>query len=61
EIAYQTVKTLLDVRTNTGWTTGGHTGVDVPVFAKGPGSEMFRGMLNNTQVADNIFSLLGRK
>ncbi|MGY0648836.1 MAG: alkaline phosphatase, partial [Paraglaciecola chathamensis] len=35
EIAYQTVKTLLDVRTNTGWTTGGHTGVDVPVFAKG--------------------------
>ncbi|MGY0641178.1 MAG: alkaline phosphatase, partial [Paraglaciecola chathamensis] len=42
-------------------TTGGHTGVDVPVFAKGPGSEMFRGMLNNTQVADNIFSLLGRK
>ena len=61
EIAYQTVKTLLDVRTNTGWTTGGHTGVDVPVFAKGPGREMFRGMLNNTQVADNIFSLLGRK
>ena len=61
EIAYQTMKTLLDVRTNTGWTTGGHTGVDVPVFAKGPGSEMFRGMLNNTQVADNIFSLLGRK
>lgn len=61
EIAYQTVKTLLDVRTNTGWTTGGHTGVDVPVFAKGPGSEMFRGMLNNTQVADNIFTLLGQK
>ncbi|QHJ11258.1 Alkaline phosphatase 4 [Paraglaciecola mesophila] len=61
EIAYQTVKALLDVRTNTGWTTGGHTGVDVPVFAKGPGSEMFRGMLNNTQVADNIFTLLGQK
>ncbi|MEH6713182.1 MAG: alkaline phosphatase [Paraglaciecola polaris] len=61
EIAYQTIKTLLDLRTNTGWTTGGHTGVDVPVFAKGPGSEKFRGLLNNTQVADNIFTLLGRK
>lgn len=61
EIAYQTVKTLLDVRTNTGWTTGGHTGVDVPVYAIGPGSEKFRGLLNNTQVADNIFTLLGRE
>jgi alkaline phosphatase len=61
EVAYQTVKTLLDVRTNTGWTTGGHTGVDVPVYAVGPGSEKFRGLLNNTQIADNIFSLLGRK
>lgn len=61
EIAYQTVKTLLDIRTNTGWTTGGHTGVDVPVYAIGPGSEKFRGMLNNTQVADNIFTLLGRE
>ena len=61
ELAYQTVKTLLDIRTNTGWTTGGHTGVDVPVYAIGPGSEKFRGMLNNTQVADNIFTLLGRE
>lgn len=61
EIAYQTVKTLLDLRTNTGWTTGGHTGVDVPVFAKGPGSDKFRGSINNTQVADHIFTLLGRE
>lgn len=61
EIAYQTVKTLLDLRSGTGWTTLGHTGVDVPVFATGPGSELFNGKLDNTQIADNIFELLGKK
>lgn len=60
-VAYQTVKTLLDIRTNSGWTTQGHTGVDVPVFAIGPGSELFHGMLDNTQIAKNIFALLGKK
>ena len=58
---YIVLKTLLDKRSNTGWTTRGHTGIDVPVFAKGPGSEMFRGFQDNTQIAERIFSLLGKK
>lgn len=54
-----TLKTLLDKRTNTGWTTSGHTGVDVDIFAFGQGFEHFRGALDNTDIAKKIFTLLG--
>ena len=32
-------KTIFDKRSYTGWTTGGHTGEDVPVYAFGPSSD----------------------
>ncbi len=52
---------ILDNRTNTGWTTSGHTGVDVQIFAKGLGSERFRGHLDNTRIAQTMFELLNSK
>ncbi|QSX33106.1 alkaline phosphatase [Shewanella avicenniae] len=52
------IKHEIDLRTNTGWTTGGHTGVDVQVFAAGPGSELFIGSQDNTDIANKIISLL---
>lgn len=52
------LKAIIDKRTHTGWTTTGHTGVDVEVFAFGPGAELFRGNQNNTDIADKIFTLL---
>jgi alkaline phosphatase len=52
-------KSLLDKRTNTGWTTSGHTGVDVEVYAFGTGAEAFSGNLNNTDIAKKLFSVLG--
>lgn len=55
------VKKLLDVRTNTGWTTSGHTGVDVPIFSIGEGSHLFSGSIDNTDVAKTIFTLLSGK
>ncbi|MFC3121509.1 alkaline phosphatase [Agaribacter flavus] len=55
------VKRILDKRTNTGWTTNGHTGEDVFVFGFGPQVERFKGQLNNTDIAKNIFSLLDEK
>ena len=55
------ISKILDNRTNTGWTTSGHTGVDVQIFAKGLGSEHFRGHLDNTQIAQTIFELLRNK
>ncbi|GHB69308.1 alkaline phosphatase [Psychrosphaera saromensis] len=57
---YKIVKAIIDQRTNTGWTSGGHTGIDVQVFAMGAGSEMFRGKIDNTDIAKKIFSLLGK-
>ncbi|KXI28532.1 alkaline phosphatase [Paraglaciecola hydrolytica] len=58
---YKALKSILDVRSHTGWTTSGHTGVDVQIFAKGPGSDLFRGHLDNTDIAKNVFKLLGKK
>ncbi|MFS1704974.1 alkaline phosphatase [Alteromonas sp. AMM-1] len=52
------IKTILDMRTNTGWTTSGHTGVDVEVFAFGKGYESFTGQYDNTDIAKKIFALL---
>ncbi len=52
------VKKLIDQRSNTGWTTGGHTGVDVQVFAAGPASSLFAGHQDNTDIAHKLISLL---
>lgn len=52
------IEVIFDKRSNTGWTTGGHTGEDVPVFAFGPGKEMFAGQKDNTEQAEMIFDIL---
>ncbi|MFT2090429.1 alkaline phosphatase [Paraglaciecola sp. 2405UD69-4] len=57
-VFHKAITKILDNRSITGWTTGGHTGVDVPVMAIGPGSNHFKGHLDNTQIAENIFELL---
>jgi len=41
------------------YTTGGHTGVMVPVFAIGPGSEHFQGIYDNTEVFKKMKKLYG--
>jgi alkaline phosphatase len=52
------IEKIFDARSNTGWTTGGHTGEDVPVYAFGPGKERFYGQIDNTDNAKNIFDIL---
>ncbi|GGE56803.1 alkaline phosphatase [Priestia taiwanensis] len=42
-----------------GWTSTVHTGVDVPVYAYGPGRELFRGLIQNTDVALHLAKLMG--
>ncbi len=44
-----------------GWTTGGHTGVDVPVFAFGPEAAAFTGHMNNTDINKRMMKALGLK
>jgi alkaline phosphatase len=39
------------------WTSIGHTGVNVPIFAYGPHAEMFMGLHDNTYVGFSIASL----
>ena len=52
------IEEIFNKRSYTGWTTGGHTGEDVPVYAYGPSSERFAGNLDNTDHAKIIFDLL---
>lgn len=52
------IEKIFDTRSFTGWTTGGHTGEDVPVYAFGPQKEQFAGLIDNTDNARIIFSLL---
>ena len=41
----QALRKIFDERSNTGWTTGGHTGEDVNVYAYGPQAEAFQDKL----------------
>ncbi|MGE7593762.1 alkaline phosphatase [Peribacillus frigoritolerans] len=52
------IEAIFDNRTNTAWTTGGHTGEDVPVYAYGPYKDRFAGQVDNTDQAKIIFELL---
>ncbi len=42
-----------------GWTTQGHTGVDVGLYAWGPGADRFRGAMANDAVGRALFAVLG--
>ena len=41
------------------YSTSGHSGIMVPVFAFGPGAELFGGIYENTQIHYNFKRLLG--
>lgn len=43
------------------WTSGGHTAVNVPLYAFGPGSEKFTGTMDNTDIPKRIAELTGLK
>ncbi|WP_127347839.1 alkaline phosphatase [Pseudidiomarina mangrovi] len=49
---------IISAHTRTGWTTTGHTAVDVPVLAIGPGAEKFRGYQDNTEIAKLLLSIM---
>lgn len=51
------VNEIVSRRALVGWTTYGHTGIDVGLYAFGPGAERFRGVLEDTDVAWRIAAL----
>ncbi|MEX0778993.1 MAG: alkaline phosphatase [Balneolales bacterium] len=42
------------------FSTGGHTGVQVPVYSFGPSGEIFTGQYDNTEIARKLFSIWGK-
>lgn len=51
------VNEIVSRRALVGWTTYGHTGIDVGLYAFGPGAERFRGVREDTDVAWTIADL----
>ena len=49
---------LMSNKSGLGWTSYAHTGINVPVYAIGPGSKLFEGMIDNTDIPKNIEKLL---
>lgn len=43
------------------FTSGGHTGIAVPIFAFGPGADQFTGFMENTDIALKMMKLLKLK
>ncbi len=54
------IKPFIDAKTNTGWTTSGHTAIDVQVYAAGPHADKFAGQQDNTDIAKAIFAILAQ-
>ena len=52
-------RALVSARAGVGWTTTGHTAVDVGLYAWGPGAGRFRGTMGNDRVGRALFIVLG--
>jgi alkaline phosphatase len=44
------INEVISERASVGWTSTNHTGVDIPLYAFGPKSELFRGLHENTDI-----------
>jgi len=55
------IKDIISKASFTGWTTGGHTAIDVQVFAYGPSSTQFVGSQNNTDIANKLINFIQKK
>lgn len=48
------IKAIINQRSHTGWTTRGHTAVDVPILAYGSGKERFYGFVDNAEIGRRL-------
>lgn len=56
-MAYTAITDVFNKRTLTGWSSTGHTGVDVPLYVFGPGSEHFHGVMQNEDVGQALWDV----
>jgi alkaline phosphatase len=54
----QLLRDIISRRSLIGWTTDGHTAIDVNLYAFGPGAERFVGNHDNTYVGTTLADLL---
>jgi alkaline phosphatase len=57
EQVFASICALFDRRTLTAWGSPGHTTVDVPLYAIGPGSDRFRGTLQNEELGKRLHEI----
>ncbi len=59
DIAAQTFGAMISVRAHIGWSTHGHSAVDVNIYSSGgPGTEALRGNVENTDIGKFLRSYL---
>merc|ERR1712166_566090 len=56
---HKAIGSCVSRRAHVGWTTWGHTGVDVNFYSFGPGSNVLQGDLENSQIGNIIAELIG--
>ncbi|WP_301720655.1 alkaline phosphatase [Pseudidiomarina terrestris] len=54
----KTLTAIIGEVTRTGWTTSGHTAVDVPIMAMGPHAEKLRGYRDNTEIGKLLLQIV---
>ncbi len=54
----QTLINIINHYSSTGWTTKGHTGEDVPIYAYGQNSHLFSGRMENSDIAKILFQIM---
>ncbi|MEH7179147.1 alkaline phosphatase [Neobacillus vireti] len=54
----QTLINIINHYSSTGWTTKGHTGEDVPIYAYGVNRHMFSGRMENSDIGRILFDMI---
>ena len=55
----ETCKHILSEQAHISWASGGHSNGYVPIYAVGPGTEVFQGRINNTEIAPALARIAG--
>jgi alkaline phosphatase len=55
----ETIIKMVSDKAGVGWTTYAHTGINVPIYAIGPGAELFSGVIENTDIPKILMKQLG--
>jgi len=50
---------LISEKAGVGWTTYSHTGINIPIYAIGPGAELYSGVIDNTDIPEIMMKQLG--